>query len=148
MGGYYPDSVEHPFEAEFNFVEDATATLDSVANWPTPAVFSGWEVGEVVLTGAALQAQTPPENPVREAYQLFNGGADHRSWDLTAVLVAVRGAAGLFEVCAGTNVIGSGGSNVWQPAGVGQHGYLRLAVPAAEVASVLDGLLVASPTRA
>ena len=147
MGGYYPDSVGHPFDAEFNFVEDATATLNSVADWPTPVVFSGWEVGEVVLTGAVLQAQTPPENPVREAYRLFNGGEDHRSWDLTAVLVAVRGAEGMFEVCAGRNVIGRGGSNVWQPVAEGPHGYLRIAVPAVEVAAVLDGLLIAPPTR-
>jgi hypothetical protein len=147
MGGYYPDSVDHPFDAEFNFAEDVTATLNSAADWPTDAVFSGWEVGEIVLTGAALQAQTPPENPVREAYRLFNGGEDHRSWDLTAVLAAVRGTAGLFEVCAGRNVIGPGGSNMWQLGEEGPHGFLRLVVPAADVASVLDGLLIAPPTR-
>ena len=147
MGGYYPDSADHPFGAEFNFAEDVTATLNSVADWPTPAVFSGWEVGEVVLTGAVLQAQTPPANPVREAYRLFNGGENHRSWDLTAVLAAVRGAAGLFEVCAGRNVIGPGGSNTWQADEDGPHGHLRLAGPAADVASVLDDLLIAPPTR-
>jgi len=147
MGGYYPDSVDHPFDAEFNFAEDATATLNTVANWPTPAVFTGWEIGDVVLTGAVLQAETPPENPVREAYRLFNGGADHRSWDLTAVLAAVRGTAGAFEVCAGRNVIGGGGSNSWQQDGANPHGYLRLVVPAAEVASVLDRLLIAPPGR-
>ena len=147
MGGAYPDSVIHPFGAEFNFVEDATAILNAVAGWPTPAAFSGWEVGDAVLTGAALQEQTPADNPVREAYRLFNGGDDHRSWDLTAVLVAVRGTAGLFEVCAGLNVIGRGGSNTWQPGGDGPHGYLRLTVPAADVEAVLDSLLIAPPTR-
>ena len=147
MGGYYPDSVDHPFDAEFNFAEDATATLNAVENWPTPAVFSGWEIGDVVLTGAVLQAQTPPENPVREAYRLFNGGEAHRSWDLTAVLAAVRGAAGMFEVCTGQNVIGRGGSNRWQDGGENPDGYLRLIVPADDVASVLDLLLIAPPGR-
>jgi inosine-uridine nucleoside N-ribohydrolase len=147
MGGYYPDSVDHPFDAEFNFAEDMTATLNAVGNWPTPAVFSGWEIGEVVLTGAALQERTPPENPVREAYRLFNGGEAHRSWDLTAVLAAVRGAAGVFEVCPGRNVIGRGGSNRWQQGGEGPQGYLRLVVPADDVASVIDRLLIAPPGR-
>jgi inosine-uridine nucleoside N-ribohydrolase len=147
MGGHYPDSAAHPAGAEFNFVHDAAATANTVATWPTSAVFSGFEVGEVVLTGSGLQALTPPENPVREAYRLFNGGQNHASWDLTAVLVAVRATAGLFEVCSGRNVIGSGGANTWQFAIGGPHGHLRLLAPAAEVGAVLDGLLVAPPTR-
>ncbi|NND74529.1 MAG: nucleoside hydrolase [Ilumatobacter sp.] len=144
MGGYYPDSADHPFDAEFNFAEDVTATLNAVAKWPTPAVFSGFEIGDVVLTGAVLQGQTSPENPVREAYRLFNGGEVHRSWDLTAVLAAVRGTADAFEVCTGRNLIGRGGSNRWQH-GAGPHGYLRLVVPADDVATALDGLLIAPP---
>lgn len=147
MGGYYPDSVDHPFDAEFNFEQDVTATLNSVADWPTPVVFSGWELGEIVLTGAVLQTATPPDNPVREAYRLFNDGFDHRSWDLTAVLAAVRGTTGLFEVCAGQNVIGQGGSNTWLSGGDAAHGYLRLVVPPSDVASVLDDLLIAAPGR-
>lgn len=147
MGGHYPDSVDHPFGAEFNFEQDVTATLNAVADWPTPAVFSGWELGEIVLTGAVLQTAAPSDNPVREAYRLFNDGLDHRSWDLTAVLVAVRGTTGLFEVCAGRNMIGPGGSNTWLFDDDGPHGYLRLVVPAEEVASVLDGLLIAPPER-
>lgn len=145
MGGAYPDSDVHPFGAEFNFVEDSTATLNAVADWPTPAIFSGWEIGAIVLTGAALQDLTPPENPVREAYRIFNGGLDHRSWDLTAVLVAVRGTAGLFEVCAGRNLIGPGATNSWELSADGPHGFLRLVVPAADAATEIDRLLVQPP---
>ncbi|MEP4649028.1 MAG: hypothetical protein ABJ314_02525, partial [Ilumatobacter sp.] len=82
---------------------------------------------------------------VREAYRLFNGGQAHRSWDLIATLAAVRGTAGLFDVCTGRNVIGRGGSNRWENDGENRHGYLRLTVPAADVAAVLDGLLVEPP---
>ncbi len=146
MGGAYPDSLIHPFGAEFNFVEDATATLNAVEAWPTPALFSGWEVGDAVLTGAVLQTETPPENPVREAYRLFTGGQNRHSWDLTAVLVAVRGTAGVFEVCGGRNVIGAGGSNTWELDPGGPHGYLRLTVPGQDVAAVLDDLLITPPT--
>lgn len=145
MGGYYPDSADHPFDAEFNFAEDMTATLNAVAEWPTTAAFSGFEIGDIVLTGAVLQNETPSDNPVREAYRLFNGGADHRSWDLTAVLAAVRGTAGVFEVCVGTNVIEIGGANRWIDDERGPHGYLRLTAPASAVAATLDALLIAPP---
>ncbi len=147
MGGTYPDSIAHPLGAEFNFEEDVTAAINSVTDWPTPAVFAGWELGDIVLTGATLQTDTPPENPVREAYLLFNGGQAHRSWDLIATLAAVRGTAGLFEVCTGRNVIGQGGSNRWEDDGENRQGYLRLTVPAADVATVLDALLTAPPGR-
>ncbi len=147
MGGFYPDSVDHPRGAEFNFAQDAAATMTAVSGWPTPAVFSGWEVGNDLLTGAVLQAETPAENPVREAYRLFNGGENHRSFDLTAVLAAVRGTAGMFEMCRGRNVVAADGSNQWEHDADGQHGYLRSLVPNQEIAAVLDGLLVAPPQR-
>ncbi len=147
MGGAYPDSIIHPVGAEFNFEEDVTAAVNTVTEWPTPAVFVGWELGDLVLTGSTLLTDTPPENPVRESYLVFNGGQAHRSWDLIATLVAVRGTAGLFDVCTGRNVIGQGGSNRWESDGENRHGYLRLAVPAADVEATLDALLVAPPGR-
>jgi inosine-uridine nucleoside N-ribohydrolase len=142
MGGHYPDSAAHPAGTEFNFEQDARATSDAIAAWPTPAIFSGFEVGTAVLTGAVLQ-QTPAANPVRAAYRLFNGGNNHPSWDLTAVLIAARGAAGVFDMCTGRNVIATNGRNTWQFDPGGAHGYVRLAAPAAQAAAVLDSLLAA-----
>ncbi len=145
MGGYYPDSIDHPFGAEFNFEQDVTAALNIVDEWPTPIVFSGYEIGDIVLTGAVLREETPAENPVRVAYELFNGGNDHKSWDLTAVLTAARGTAGVFEVCVGRNVIGLGGENRWINDESGPHGYLRLVTEAQDVAAELDLLLTVPP---
>ncbi len=145
MGGYYPDSAEHAEGAEFNLAQDAPAALSAVAGWPGPAVFSGFQVGEGILTGAALQTLTPPENPVREAYRLTAGDAQVWSFDLTAVLAAVRGTAGVFEVCTGRNVVGPGGSTQWQHGADGPHGYLRKVAGDEEIAATLDDLLVAPP---
>ncbi len=145
MGGYYPDSAEHADGAEFNLAQDAPAALSAVAGWPAPAVFSGFQVGDGILTGAALQAATPPENPVREAYRLTAGEEQVWSFDLTAVLAAVRGTAGVFEVCTGRNVVGPGGSNQWQHGADGPHGYLRKVAGDDEIAATLDALLVAPP---
>ena len=78
---------------EFNLYSDIPATRRAVEAWPTPIVFSGFEIGQGVGTGAGLR-ELPATNPLRRAYELFNGLADHPSWDQTAVLYAVRGLSG------------------------------------------------------
>ena len=47
-------------------------------------VFSGWEIGQDVLTGGEM-GKLPASSPVRRAYELFNGAKPHKSWDQTAV---------------------------------------------------------------
>ena len=147
MGGAYPDSASTLGGPEFNFASDAPAARSTISAWPVPAVFSGFEVGSDVLTGAVLQTATPPENPVREGYRLSNGAANATSFDLTAVLAAVRGASGgQFELCTGRNVVEGDGSTTWEHRANGPHGYLRPAVPNEEIAATLDALLVAPPS--
>lgn len=147
MGGAYPDSADVLGDGEFNLAGDTPAAQSTVSGWPTPAVFSGFEVGTEVATGAALQTATPPENPVREGYRLWDeAGGDQPSFDLTAVLAAVRGTAdGAFEVCTGRNIVGSGGNTTWEHRRDGRHGYLRAVAPNAEIAATLDALLIAPP---
>lgn len=147
QGGYYPDSVDHPRGRAFNFFRDPIAALFAVSSWPTPAVFSGWEVGSEIETGAVLQNETPPENPVREAYRLFTGGGNRASFDLTAVHYAVRGPADLFEVCPGRNILAPDGSNTWEFSAADQ-GYLKLSVAPEQVATILDSLLTRMPAAA
>ena len=67
-------------------------------HWPTAVVYSGFEIGENILTGMALK--DPQKNPVAKAYEVYRGttgggGAigDRKSWDQTAVLYAVLGTA-------------------------------------------------------
>src|SRR5688572_14581754 len=111
MGGRYPTSTMQP-KPEFNFgytwtkrgpdgrpagdprVKTLAARSASfvVANWPTPILFSGVEIGTPVRTGGTLSTRTPPDNPIRMVYEAFGGpGKTRESWDLTAVLAAVRG---------------------------------------------------------
>ena len=147
MGGAYPDSASTLGGPEFNLGTDAPAARSVISGWPVPAVFSGFEVGSEVLTGAVLQTETPPENPVREGYRLSAGVENVASFDLTAVLAAVRDSpGGQFEVCTGRNVVGGDGSTTWEHRAGGPHGYLRAVVPNEEVAATLDALLVAPPS--
>jgi len=45
MGGRFPKG------REANLVHDGPAAAHAIAQWPTPIVFSGWEIGARVLTG-------------------------------------------------------------------------------------------------
>ena len=83
----------------FNFVRHDLVDVSAfvIGNWPTPLVVS--DFGGGVHTGVPL-ADAAAENPVREAYYRWFGGAyrGRSSWDQIAVLFGVRGPGGLFEV--------------------------------------------------
>lgn len=145
MGGHYPDSAFHPDGAEYNFVMDTEATYAVVTQWPTPIIFSGFELGVDIKTGAVLQ-QTPPENPVRRAYELYTGGSARSSWDLTAVHYAVRGSAGGYQLCAGgSNNVSIDGHNRWDTSVLKPQAYLSNSITKEEIKNVLDDLLVQPP---
>jgi hypothetical protein len=143
MGG------RHPSGKEWNFEQDGPAAKRVCEAWPTSAVFSGGEVGEPVQTGARLGKETPPENPVRKAYELYNGpGKNRSSWDQTAMLYAIRGEAGLFRLSPeGTIAVAANGKNDWTAAAGGLHRYLIKAVPDAEIAKAIDELMVRPPKK-
>ena len=84
--------------AEFNITLDINAAQQVARHWPSPIVYSGFEVGNTIMTGSALT--NPQTNPVARAYQAYRGttgGAgtigDRQSWDQTAVLYAAAGTA-------------------------------------------------------
>jgi inosine-uridine nucleoside N-ribohydrolase len=148
MGGQYPDSASHPDGKEYNFAMDAKATYAVIPDWPTPIVFSGYELGVDLVTGAILQEKTPPDNPVRTAYQLYNDGIGRSSWDLTAVYFAVRGLSNTWQLCGpGYNVVYPDGSNRWDPETDRAHYYLRNAIAKAQIKALLDDLLTQPPNR-
>ena len=145
MAGQFPSSEQHYAGGEWNLVKDLRASIVTTAVWPTPIVFSGFEVGVEIETGAVLQSAVPEDNPVREAYRLHTGGDDRYSWDLTAVWYAVRGSGGFFETCPGRIEVSADGSNGWDPDASG-HAYLNMTVEADVIAGALDELLVTPPT--
>ncbi|MEP4653132.1 MAG: nucleoside hydrolase, partial [Ilumatobacter sp.] len=146
MGGAYPESSALLDSPEFNFARDAPAAQRVANDWPTPIVFSGFEVGNSILTGAVLQTESPEQDPVREGYRLWGVDGNQGSFDLTAVLAAVRGTAdGSFEVCTGRNRVGADGATSWEHREGTRQGYLRTVTPTDRIAGVLDDLLVAPP---
>jgi inosine-uridine nucleoside N-ribohydrolase len=156
MGGGYPCG-----DRECNFEYDIPATRSVVETWPTPIVFCGFEVGETILTGPRLLTETPPDNPVRLAYQLwdrhfvprwapeFDTEAaifPHCSHDQAAALFAVTGPGELWGLeVNGRQHVFDDGSNEWRPGKSGGHACLLRAAPAEIIAGIIEELMVAPP---
>lgn len=143
MGGKYPSGTE------WNFQQDPAAAATAVNTWPGPIVFSGFEVGNTVMTGSRLFTETPHNSPVREAYRLYVGEGNNRnSWDQTALLYAIRGAGTLFTELGATgsnSVSAATGSNSWIPSVDKDQYYLGKAAPDAVVADAIEDLMVWTP---
>jgi hypothetical protein len=145
MGGRYPEGKE------WNFEQDPAAAARVMERWPTPVLLSGFEIGARIFTGRRLHAEAPADSPVRAAYALFPGpDKDRESWDETAVLAAVRGAASHWSPSAGGTVTvdKTTGANRWNPASGGRHTYLIERDPPERVKDTIEGLMVRPPRRA
>jgi hypothetical protein len=150
MGGIFPGGKFPDGSGEYNVMWDTEASVRAINDWPTPIVFSGFEIGVAIKSGGRL-SETPEANPVRACYQHYNGLQPRESWDLTAVLYAVRGAQGLWDLsepglCL-MHARVAHGYNEWIPTDRKQHRYLIQKRAPAEVASLLDELLVQKPRK-
>jgi inosine-uridine nucleoside N-ribohydrolase len=126
MGGNFQEP-----KPEYNILTDAGAAKSLFKDWPTPMVFSGFEVGlritypyESILKDFAWTAH----NPVVDAYNLYVGKPDdHPNWDSTAVLYAIRPDRGYFELSEpGTVTLGPKHITVFTPQPLGLARYLVL----------------------
>lgn len=140
MGGRFPEG------REANLVHDGPAAQYAVEHWPTPIVFSGWEIGNQIMTGAGL-CKAPPATPVRRAYELYNGLNDRQSWDQTAVLYAVRGLnGGLHDywdlATSGHLHVNRDGTNAWRSSPDKPHAYLVRKMNPEKIAAVIEGLML------
>lgn len=118
-------------QPEYNVFTDAEAFQDLMKNWPTPMVFSGFEIG-LVITYPIESIQNDfawaTDNPVVEAYKVYVGKPeDHPNWDSTAVLDAIRPERGYFDLSPTGNVaLGEKNSTVFTPDANGKCRFLIL----------------------
>lgn len=140
MGGEFPTG------REWNFYQDANATKTVIKQWPTPMVFSGFEIGHDVMTGTGLQ-KMPVDNPVRRSYELYNGVQNRSSWDQLAVMYAARWSddemTDFLKLRNGKVVVLPDGSNDWldvdNPA---PRAYLQRTASADTLAREIESLMV------
>lgn len=133
---------------EFNVLVDAAASQKVFKEWPTPVVISGFEIGEKILTGIRLINNPAIENsPVKDAFQIAlssdKNTTGRNSWDETAVLVAVRGAAPYFSTRKIDFEIGGDGTSSVIPGE--KFIYLTENMPAEEVAKTIEDLMMHQP---
>lgn len=143
MGGNFPRGG-----AEWNLKQDTQSAHIVADEWPGQIIFSGGEVGNSIQTGASLSEATPPENPVRRAYELFVGaGKSRSSWDQTAMLYAIRSDPGLFRLSAPgrVEVDPNTGVSTFSPDESGQHHYLIKEATDDVIGSEIDELMIQPP---
>jgi inosine-uridine nucleoside N-ribohydrolase len=143
MAGNFADGA-----AEYNVRTDAASAKAVFERWPTPIVFSGFEIGrDLPYRAASIEHDFgyASPHPIAESYKAYKKMPyDRPTWDLTAVLEAVLPARYFGRSEKGTVTVSANGVT-HLTAGSGDRQYLRLD-PArrAEILSVLE-LLASEP---
>ncbi len=139
-------------EPEYNVYTDPDSAKILFEQWPTPMIFSGYEVGlAVTFPYQSIERDfTYTDNhPIAEAYHLYVGKAeDHPAWDPTAVLEAIRPDRGYFELSPPGRVkVGSKNTTIFTPDPQGDCRYLS--IKADQVGRVREAIamLVSEPPQ-
>lgn len=151
MGGQFPEGKN-----EWNFNGDMPGVTKTVLeSLPVSVVFSGFEVGASIKSGAVFN-ELDRESPLYIGFKHFSENApwmkenyegqilDNSTFDQTAVLYAVRGGVGeWWELVAdGYCEADSIGGNVWMPGRKMPHSYLRLTADPEGMAILMEGLMM------
>ena len=146
MAGAFPEG------SEFNVNQHPGASEYVVKNWPSPVLFSGFEIGVKIMTGSKVAVSGSKNSPVHWAYKYCLETYDKKpimtrnSWDHTAVLCAVRNPEDYFYVIKdGTFVCNPDGSNSWNPDKNSNHSFLVHKYPYQKIAAILDDLMLYEP---
>ena len=146
MAGSFPRG-----DPEYNVKTDIPAARRVFRDWPSPIVFSGFEIGQALLFPAASIEHDfawAANHPVAEAYRNYMPMPyDRPTWDLTAALYGVRADRGYFSISQpGTVDVDDEGRTVFTPNAKGTRRYLILEPE--QKARVLEALiLLASQPR-
>jgi inosine-uridine nucleoside N-ribohydrolase len=135
---------------EFNVATDAKASQKVFADWPTPIIISGFEIGEKILTGIRLINNDSIQNsPIKDAFQIALTKDDNKlgrnSWDETAVLVAVRGIKPWFDFRKLNFEIEDDGKDVVIPGE--KFTYLAFKKTPREIGEVIENLMMHQPGK-
>ena len=131
MAGDFRANVGRDRFVEYNIKMDIPSGQKLVQRWPTPIVFSGFEIGIAVPYPAVSIEQDygyVAHHPLAEAYRLYEPPPHNRpTWDLTSVLYAVFPERGYFDVsAAGTVTVEDDAFSRFDAAAEGQHRFLQL----------------------
>jgi purine nucleosidase len=102
MAGAFQNIDGNPRYLEYNVVKDIPAARALVTHWPSPIVFSGFEIG-TALAYPAISIERDysyaSHHPLAEAYVRYIPPPHNRpTWDLTSVLYAILPDRGYFDL--------------------------------------------------
>ena len=148
MAGKFPSG------SEFNINRDFPSSKFVYENWPTPVLFSGFEIGEKIKVGLPLIHNNAIKNsPVKDVFriavpQAAEDSAGRKSWDETAVLVGVLGYDKWYTVKHGKiSISDKDGSDTWIDDANGKQAYLVEKVSPAVVQKLIDELIQHQPKK-
>jgi inosine-uridine nucleoside N-ribohydrolase len=128
MAGMFSKEGRHK---EYNVFIDVPAAKKVYADWPTPIVASGYEIGKAIKYPAASIEQDfnyITHHPVKEGYEAYDKMPyDRETWDLTSVLFAVRSGRGYFGLSEpGTITVDDQHVTQFAPSPDARHRYLTV----------------------
>jgi hypothetical protein len=102
MAGAFQTIERNPRYLEYNVVKDVSSARTLAEKWPTPLVYSGFEIG-IALPYPSVSIERDfgyvPHHPLAEAYVRYIPPPHNRpTWDLTSVLYAILGDRGYFDL--------------------------------------------------
>jgi inosine-uridine nucleoside N-ribohydrolase len=118
-------------QPEFNLAQDVPSAVKIFHEWPTPIVVSGFEIGAAMPFPASRIEHDfayAQNHPVADAYRSYmKMPYDRPTWDLTAVLYAIRPDDRYFSLSSpGTITVSPDGSSRFDKSASGNHRYLVL----------------------
>lgn len=116
---------------ETNIKTDIAAARKVLAEWPTDVILTGYEVGSALrYPGASIEKDFAwsPAHPVADAYRAAETMPyDAGSWDMTAILYAVKPGENYFKLSdSGTVQIADDGRTSFTKSSQGRHRHLIL----------------------
>jgi inosine-uridine nucleoside N-ribohydrolase len=129
MAGAFQPIGDNRRYLEYNVVTDIPSAKKVAAQWPTPVVFSGFEIGIAVPYPAESIERDfgyVAHHPLAEAYHRYIPPPHNRpTWDLTSVLYAVYPDRGYFDLAPpGRVTVEDDGFTRFEPDADGTHRYL------------------------
>ncbi len=132
-----------PYVAEFNVVTSVSDSKTAINLCPVPVTFCDFTLGRDVITLEKI-VEEEFTNPVGYAYKIFLEGAKGRpSWDILAIMYAVKGLDGCFAYSkSGIVTVTDEGKTIHTQSQNGLHRYLLPAVECKALQEKIDELFI------
>lgn len=131
MAGAFQTIDGNAHYCEYNVVQDIANCRKLADEWPTPVIWSGFEIGIALpYPGESIVKDYTyvEDHPLAEAYRRYEAPPHNRpTWDLTSVLHVVHPDRGYFELSPPGNIaVEADGFTRFSSHAEGRHRYLKL----------------------